>query len=75
MIAQRYPDAYDSIIAAAPALHWAKVVLQSMWPSFYMGNTKQFPNACQLQGLTESAIEECNQDEGVKEGLIADPDT
>lgn len=74
MLAQRYPDAYDGIIAAAPALHWSEVVLQSMWPGFYMANTRQFPNACQLNGLTVLAIEECDKYDGVEDGLIADPD-
>ena len=74
MIAQRYPNAYDGIIAAAPALHWAEVVLQSMWPGFYMESTKQFPNACQLNGLTSLAIKECDEEDGVQDGIIADPD-
>jgi len=75
MLAQRYPDAYDGIIAAAPALHWSEVVLQSMWPGFYMANTRQFPNACQLNGLTVLAAKECDKYDGVEDGLIADPDT
>ncbi|KAH6613822.1 tannase and feruloyl esterase-domain-containing protein [Boeremia exigua] len=74
MIAQRYPDAYDGIIAAAPALHWSEVVLQSMWPAFYMANTNQFPNAYQLNGLTVLATEECDKYDGVEDGLITDPD-
>lgn len=74
MLAQRYPDAYDGIIAGAPALHWSEVVLNSMWPGFYMEHTKQFPNACQLNGLTALAVEECDADDGVTDGLLADPD-
>lgn len=74
MNAQRYPTVYDGIIAAAPAVHWSEVVLQSMWASFYMESTKQFPNSCQLQHLTELAITQCDADDGVADGIIADPD-
>jgi feruloyl esterase len=74
MLAQRYPTAYDGILAAAPALHWSEVVLTSMWPGFYMEHTKQYPNACQLNGLTSLALEECDKDDGVEDGLLSDPE-
>ncbi|KAJ4314137.1 hypothetical protein N0V94_006596 [Neodidymelliopsis sp. IMI 364377] len=74
MLAQRYPTAYDGILAAAPALHWSEVVLTSMWPGFYMEHTKQYPNACQLNGLTSLALEECDKDDGVEDGLLSRPD-
>ncbi|KAJ4289690.1 hypothetical protein N0V90_011019 [Kalmusia sp. IMI 367209] len=75
MLAQRYPTAYDGIIAAAPAVYWAEVVLESMWPGFYMDSTGQYPNSCQLNQLTAFAVAECDADDGVQDGIIADPDS
>jgi hypothetical protein len=74
MLAQRYPKAYNGIIAGAPAIHWSEVLLSSMWPGFYMDSTGQFPNSCQLNYLTSLAIRECDADDGVQDGIIADPD-
>ncbi|RKK33787.1 hypothetical protein BFJ66_g14021 [Fusarium oxysporum f. sp. cepae] len=40
-LAQQYPDAYDGIMAAAPAMNWSPFVMSTIWPAFYMNNTGQ----------------------------------
>ncbi|KAK2767888.1 glycoside hydrolase [Colletotrichum kahawae] len=73
-VAQQYPDVYDGIMAAAPALNWAEFYINSIWPSFYMENTQQFPRDCELNALTTLGIAACDSLDGVKDGLISDPE-
>ncbi|KXH62828.1 hypothetical protein CNYM01_03689 [Colletotrichum nymphaeae SA-01] len=73
-LAQQYPDAYDGIMAAAPAANWAEFYLNSIWPSYYMIKTQQFPLGCELNALTALAISACDELDGVKDGLISDPE-
>ncbi|OBR06872.1 Carboxylic ester hydrolase [Colletotrichum higginsianum IMI 349063] len=71
-LAQRYPTAYDGIIAAAPAVNWAGVFISTMWPKVYMDVTGQYPQACELQELTALAVSTCDGLDGVEDGIIAD---
>lgn len=41
MMAQRYPTQYDGIIAAAPAINWAKFIVAEYWPQFTMNQLGQ----------------------------------
>ncbi|KAJ1551982.1 hypothetical protein HK405_013157, partial [Cladochytrium tenue] len=72
MIAQRFPDAYDGIIAAAPAIYFDRLVQSSGWPAFYMQQTKQYPYPCELNELTALAVTKCDALDGVEDGVIAD---
>ncbi|KAK1470330.1 hypothetical protein CCUS01_06432 [Colletotrichum cuscutae] len=73
-LAQQYPDAYDGIMSAAPAVNWAEFYLDSIWPSYYMLNTQQFPLGCELNAITALAISACDELDGVKDGLVSDPE-
>ncbi|KAK2016407.1 tannase and feruloyl esterase [Colletotrichum eremochloae] len=70
-LAQRYPTAYDGIIAAAPAVNWAGVFISTMWPKVYMDVTGQYPHPCELEELTALAISACDRLDGVQDGIIA----
>ncbi|WDK10675.1 tannase and feruloyl esterase [Colletotrichum graminicola] len=70
-LAQRYPTAYDGIIAAAPAINWAGVFINTMWPKVYMDVTGQYPQPCELEELTALAISTCDGLDGVQDGIIA----
>ncbi|KAL2844500.1 Tannase/feruloyl esterase [Aspergillus pseudoustus] len=74
ILAQQYPAAYDGIIAAAPALQWAELAVTSVWPAFYMDLTKQYPRKCEMVQLSALAIAACDVLDGVKDGLISDPE-
>ncbi|KAL3442361.1 Tannase/feruloyl esterase [Aspergillus insuetus] len=74
ILAQEYPDAYDGILAAAPALHWPQIAITRAWPSFYMDLTKQYPRKCEMQALTKFAITKCDALDGVEDGIISDPE-
>lgn len=73
-LAQNYPHAYDGIMAAAPAVYWAELILDLMWGPVYMDLTEQYPNACELQELTSRAISFCDGRDGVVDGIIAEPE-
>ncbi|KAI9148776.1 putative feruloyl esterase [Paramyrothecium foliicola] len=73
-LAQQYPSAYDGIIAAAPGINWARFLIGTFWPLFYMESTKQFPRECELDALTSLAVLLCDKNDGVEDGLISDPE-
>lgn len=73
MLAQRYPEAYDGIAAAAPAFHWAQFIPAAAWAQVNMAILGQFPSKCELDFLTSAAIAACDQLDGTIHGLISDP--
>jgi hypothetical protein len=73
MEAQRYPQDYDGIAAAAPAINWTNIMMQSLWGSMLM-NTASNPVApCKLAAATAAAVMACDALDGVKDGVIEDP--
>lgn len=72
MLAQRYPDAYDGIAAAAPAINWAQFIPAAAWAQVMMSITGQFPPKCEMDALTDAAIAACDPLDGVDDGLISD---
>lgn len=73
MLAQRYPDAYDGIAAAAPAFNWGQFVPAAAWAQVMMEITGQFPPKCEIDALTDAVIAACDPLDGVTDGLISDP--
>ncbi|PNS20829.1 Ribosome-recycling factor, mitochondrial [Sphaceloma murrayae] len=73
MIAQRYPNLYDGIIATAPAINWAKFIVAEYWPQFTMNQLKTYPPQCELSAITSLAVQACDALDGVTDGIVADP--
>ena len=73
MEAQRYPDDYNGIVSAAPAINWPKLMMQSIWSTAVMNAARNPVPACKLQAATAAAIEACDAIDGVKDGVIEDP--
>ncbi|KAF9701690.1 hypothetical protein EKO04_000995 [Ascochyta lentis] len=73
MFAQRYPDIFDGIQAAAPAFH-TEYIVASHFPQQIMNEMKQYPQPCELDALTNLAIESCDAHDGLLDGIISDPD-
>lgn len=73
MLAQRYPDAYDGIAAAAPAFNWGQFIPGASWAQVMMEITGHFPPKCEINALTEAVIAACDPLDGVTDGLISDP--
>ena len=70
MMAQRYPDAYDGIIAAAPAHNWGELIPGFFWPQWVMKQIGYFPPQCELEAITAAAISACDELDGIKDGVI-----
>lgn len=70
--AQRYPRDYDGIIAAAPAMDWAELVIGNIWAGVVMDANRQYPRGCELDELTKRGVLACDRLDGVEDGLIAD---
>jgi hypothetical protein len=46
MLAQRYPDEYDGILAGAPAINWDRFIPAELWPQVVMQRELGGPIAC-----------------------------
>ncbi|KAL1653757.1 hypothetical protein SLS61_003538 [Didymella pomorum] len=68
MLAQRYPDAYNGIAAAAPAIDWAHFIPATSWAQVIMPITGQYPTKCEIDALTDAAIAACDPLDGVTDG-------
>ncbi|EMD68364.1 hypothetical protein COCSADRAFT_134024 [Bipolaris sorokiniana ND90Pr] len=74
MMAQRYPDQYDGILAAAPAIYWSQLMLQLFWPQVVMNeNGMCFPTPCELEAINAAAIQSCDNLDGLEDGIISLP--
>ena len=72
MEAQRYPDDYDAIIAGAPANNWEPL----MSLSILIQRELTSPDGLgidKLELLKKSAVEACDANDGVKDGVIGEP--
>lgn len=73
MEAQRYPQDYNGIVAAAPAINWTRFVPQELWGAVQMNAAENPIPACKLTAATAAAIAACDTIDGVKDGVIEDP--
>jgi pimeloyl-ACP methyl ester carboxylesterase len=73
MEAQRYPEDYNGIISACPAINWARFVPASLWPEVVMHSMSNFVSKAKLDAATAAAVAACDADDGVKDGVIDDP--
>jgi hypothetical protein len=73
MEAQRYPDDYDGILSGAPAVNWTKLHVAQMWGQLTMLEAKNIVAPCKLAAATAAAINACDANDGVKDGIIGNP--
>ncbi len=72
--AQRYPDDYDGILSAAPAIHWSRFIPAELWPQVVMLAAGNSVPPCKLAHFRQAAIEACDLvGDGVRDGVIGDP--
>lgn len=72
MEAQRFPDDYDGIIAAAP-VYSLQVQTSSLLRNQAFGAPGAGFTQAQLQLVNDAAVKACDMDDGLKDGLIAEP--
>jgi hypothetical protein len=74
MLAQRYPDAYDGIMAGAPGTYWPELLASGQWPQQVMNTLGSYPYGCELDALTAAAIATCDGLDGVVDGIVGEAD-
>jgi pimeloyl-ACP methyl ester carboxylesterase len=74
MEAQRYPEDYNGIVAAAPAINWTRFIPQELWGAVLMNAEANAISSCKLAAATAAAITTCDAMDGVKDGVIEDPE-
>jgi hypothetical protein len=74
MLAQKYPDAFNGIIAAAPAIYPAQSFAAAHWAQQFMRNAARYPHECELEAITAEAIKTCDVYDGVEDGVISEPE-
>ena len=72
MEAQRYPQDYDGIVSAAPAINWNRFHIQHLWGPVVMNAANNPVASCKLAAATAAAIAACDGLDGVKDGVIED---
>lgn len=71
--AQRFPDDYDGILAVAPAINWDRFLPAALWPQLAMHESGNLLPWCKLEAVTTAAVDECDDADGVMDGVIEDP--
>jgi len=74
MLAQKYPDAFDGILALAPAIHWPSFQVADYWPQQVMNELGYYPEPCELEYITKRATEACDEIDGLLDNMLSSPD-
>jgi hypothetical protein len=78
MEAQRYPLDFDGIVAGAPAFNWpgvaatAVAMAKALYPNPARLDTNVLNNEA-LQALQKGILDQCDAQDGLKDGMIEDP--
>ncbi|OAL22145.1 hypothetical protein AYO20_11245 [Fonsecaea nubica] len=75
VLAQRYPDAFDGILAAAPGINWNTALVGGLYFPLVIQLSGQghIPNPCEIYALSLAAVAACDADDGVIDNIISDP--
>lgn len=73
-MAERYPDEFDGIIAAAPGVRADQAFLGLNWPQVAMKEIGAYPSPCELNAIRDAAVKACDGLDGIEDGVLALPD-
>ena len=76
MEAVRYPEDYDGIIAGAPANSWTHIMVDFLWneTALFGKPDGQIPHD-KLAVIQKAVLAQCDALDGVKDGIINNPET
>ncbi|KAI8963078.1 tannase and feruloyl esterase [Daldinia sp. FL1419] len=74
-IAEKYPTAFDGIVASAPAVDFAGLGVADHWPQVVMKALGHYPKNCEFVAITEAFIKYCDGNDGLFDGIVTDPDS
>src|SRR2546430_2320201 len=73
MEAQRYPNDYDGIVSACPAISWHRFLPADLWPQVVMLAATNFRPKSKFDAVTAAAVAACDALDEVTDGVIDDP--
>lgn len=73
-LAQTFPEAFDGILAAAPAIYFDTFLVSQYWPTLLMKQQNITLPQCEVQAFTKAAIEQCDRLDGLEDGIISHPE-
>ena len=73
MEAQRFPTDYDGILAGAPANNWTALLTESLHNSQAQMEPGSYIPPSKLPAITAAVISKCDAQDGVSDGILADP--
>ncbi|KAF1998516.1 tannase and feruloyl esterase [Amniculicola lignicola CBS 123094] len=74
MIAQKYPDLLDGILANAPAIKLTHAGVGGFWPQVVMKEEGVRVPGCVFEHFIKRWVETCDELDGVNDGVVEDPD-
>ena len=73
MLAQRYPQDFNGIVAYKSGINWVKSYFSNAFAKLTMDVAGQYPSPCELDALSAAAVAACDELDGVKDGIISRP--
>jgi pimeloyl-ACP methyl ester carboxylesterase len=74
MAVQRFPEEYDGLVIAAPAINWERFIAAEIWPQIVMHQALGAPiSPAKLAAVNDEAVAACDAGDGVEDGVINDP--
>ena len=72
--AQRYPDDYNGIVSGAPAINWTNLNVSGVWVGLAtLKDPGSYIPASKLPAINDASVAACDANDGVRDGLVADP--
>jgi hypothetical protein len=73
MIAQKYAEDFDGILAVAPAINVENFIPAGYWATQVMQDLGVFPSPCEIDAFTKAAVDACDALDGAEDGVISLP--
>lgn len=72
-LAQMFPNAFDGILAAAPAIYIETFLVSAYLPALLMDQMGVRPLPCEIEAFTQAALRKCDKVDGLEDGIITSP--
>ncbi|OTB04462.1 hypothetical protein M426DRAFT_58716 [Hypoxylon sp. CI-4A] len=73
MLAERYAEDFDGLMAGAPALSFNTFGPAGYWAAQVATSTGAIPASCEIEAFTTAAVDACDGLDGVSDGIISLP--
>ena len=74
MEAQRFPEDFRGIVAGAPANYWTHLSTKGLWDELALSQPGAWIPPAKLKVLQDAALSQCDALDGLKDGLITNPE-